>query len=226
MFRCRNRRAFDCRSPIGYLRRRESIRAPPRDSMSSRTTPASPAPRWRSTRTTPAAASPVTATASTSAPSPRPTRRARLCRNSSIAAITTLSSTPPADTLLKLADWAKGKDILLFNIRATDVSLRQENCRANVMHVVPDRYMLADALAQYLVAMKWTNWLLVHGSTPGDLAYAEAIKRAASRFGANIVDAREYKDVSGGTPRRCRHHSARQAGEQRPRHSRPIPTIR
>ncbi len=103
-----------------------------------------------------------------------------------------------ADTLLKLSDWAKGKDILLFNIRATDVSLRQENCRANVLHIVPDRYMLADALAQYLVAMKWTNWLLVHGSTPGDLAFADAIKRAAGRFGATIVDTRQYKDTSGG----------------------------
>jgi ABC transporter substrate binding protein (PQQ-dependent alcohol dehydrogenase system) len=103
-----------------------------------------------------------------------------------------------ADTLLKLSDWAKGKDILLFNIRATDVSLRQENCRANVMHVAPDRYMLADALAQYLVTMKWTNWLIVHGSTPGDLAYAEAVKRAAGRFGATIADTREYKDMSGG----------------------------
>jgi ABC transporter substrate binding protein (PQQ-dependent alcohol dehydrogenase system) len=103
-----------------------------------------------------------------------------------------------ADTLLKLADWAKGKDVLLFNIRATDVSLRQEDCRANVMHVVPDRYMLADALAQYLVTMKWTDWLLVHGSTPADLAYADAIKRAAGRFGATIVDTREYKDTSGG----------------------------
>ncbi len=104
----------------------------------------------------------------------------------------------PADTLLKLSDWAKGKDILLFNVRATDVSLRQENCRANVVHVVPDRYMLADALAQYLVTQKWTNWLLVNGSTPGDLAYVEAIRRAAQRFGAIIVDQREYKDVSGG----------------------------
>ncbi len=103
-----------------------------------------------------------------------------------------------AETLLKLADWAKGKDVLLFNIRATDVALRQENCRANVMHIVPDRYMLADALAQYLVGMKWTNWLLVYGSTPGDLAYADAIKRAAGRFGATIVDEREYKDTSGG----------------------------
>jgi ABC transporter substrate binding protein (PQQ-dependent alcohol dehydrogenase system) len=103
-----------------------------------------------------------------------------------------------ADTLVKMADWAKDKDILLFNIRATDVSLRQENCRANVMHIVPDRYMLADALAQYLVTMKWTNWLLVHGSTPSDLAYADAIKRAAGRFGATIVDVREYQDTSGG----------------------------
>jgi ABC transporter substrate binding protein (PQQ-dependent alcohol dehydrogenase system) len=103
-----------------------------------------------------------------------------------------------AATLLKLSDWAKGKDLLLFNVRATDVSLRQEDCRANVMHVVPDRYMLADALAQYLVIEKWTNWLLVHGTTPGDLAYVEAIRRAAARFGANIVDQREYQDVSGG----------------------------
>lgn len=103
-----------------------------------------------------------------------------------------------ADTLLKLSDWAKGKDVLFFNIRSADVSLRQENCRANIMHVVPDRYMLADALAQYLVVQKWTNWLLVRGSTPDDVAYADAIKRAAGRFGATIVDDREYKDNSGG----------------------------
>ena len=103
-----------------------------------------------------------------------------------------------APTLLRLSDWAKDKDILLFNVRATDVSLRQENCRANMLHTVPDRYMLADALAQFLVANKWTNWLLVRGSNEADIAYADAIKRSASRFGGNIVDEREYKDVSGG----------------------------
>ena len=103
-----------------------------------------------------------------------------------------------ADALLKMSDWGKDKDILLFNISATDVALRQENCRRNIMHVIPDRYMLADALAQYLITQKWNNWLIVHGSTPADLAYLDAIKRAASRFGASIVDVREYKDVSGG----------------------------
>ncbi len=103
-----------------------------------------------------------------------------------------------APTLLKLSDWAKDKNILLFNVRATDVSLRQEDCRANVLHIVPDRYMLADALAQYLITMRWKNWLLVHGSAPADLAYAAAVKRAAKRFGASIVDVREYDDISGG----------------------------
>lgn len=103
-----------------------------------------------------------------------------------------------APTLLKLSDWAKDKDILLFNIRATDVSLRQEDCRANVMHIVPDRYMQADALAQYLIKMNWKNWLVIHGSTDADLAFADAVQRAAKRFGATIVDVREYEDVSGG----------------------------
>lgn len=103
-----------------------------------------------------------------------------------------------APTLLKLSDWAEDKDVLLFNVRATDVSLRQEDCRANIMHVVPDRYMLADALAQYLIKMDWKNWLIVHGSTPADMAYTEAVERAAKRFGATIVDKREYIDVSGG----------------------------
>jgi ABC transporter substrate binding protein (PQQ-dependent alcohol dehydrogenase system) len=103
-----------------------------------------------------------------------------------------------APTLLRLSDWAKDKDILLFNVRATDVSLRQENCRANILHTVPDRYMLADSLAQFLIANKWTNWLLVRGSTEADIAYTDAIKRAASRFGGNIVDEREYQDISGG----------------------------
>ncbi len=169
----------------------------------------------QSTRTMPAASSPASSTASMSRPSPRPTRRLPRRKNSSIAATISCSSTPPAETLLKLSDWAKGKDVLFFNIRATDVSLRQEDCRANVMHVVPDRYMLADALAQYLVVKKWTNWLLVYGSTPGDLAYADAIKRAAVALRRQYRRRARIQGHLRRAPRRCRHHSARQAGEQR-----------
>jgi hypothetical protein len=51
----------------------------------------------------------------------------------------------PAETLLELSDSVNGQDVLLFNVRAEDEELRQEECRANVLHTAPDRYMLADA---------------------------------------------------------------------------------
>jgi ABC transporter substrate binding protein (PQQ-dependent alcohol dehydrogenase system) len=103
----------------------------------------------------------------------------------------------PAETLLALSDSVKGKDVLLFNVRAEDEVLRQEECRANVLHTAPDRTMLADALAQYLVWKRWQRWLVVKGVFPEDLAYLEAIRRAAKRFGGTIVEEREYKETPG-----------------------------
>ena len=102
-----------------------------------------------------------------------------------------------AETLLTLSDLVKGNDVLLFNVRAEDEALRQEECRANVLHTAPDRYMLADALAQYLVWKRWQRWLVVKGPFPEDLAYLEAIRRAAKRFGGTIVEEREYKETPG-----------------------------
>lgn len=101
----------------------------------------------------------------------------------------------PAETLLRLADSVKGKDVLLFNVRAEDVSLRQEGCRLNVLHTAPDLAMLTDALAQYLVWKKWSRWLVVKGVFPEDLAYLDALHRAAKRFGGTIVEEREYKET-------------------------------
>ncbi len=103
----------------------------------------------------------------------------------------------PADTLLALSNSVKGKDVLLFNVRAEDEELREEQCRANVLHTAPDRYMLADALAQYLVWKKWQRWFVVNGVFPDDLAYLDAIRRAAKRFGGTIVEEREYKEAPG-----------------------------
>jgi ABC transporter substrate binding protein (PQQ-dependent alcohol dehydrogenase system) len=48
--------------------------------------------------------------------------------------------------------------------------------------------MLADALAQYLTWKRWNEWFLVVGRHPQDKAYAEALKRAAKRFGHEIVE--------------------------------------
>ena len=57
--------------------------------------------------------------------------------------------------------------------------------------------MLADALAQYLVWKHWTRWLLVFGSHEPDKLFADALRRSAARFGARIVQEREFKDTGG-----------------------------
>lgn len=98
----------------------------------------------------------------------------------------------PADALLKMADAAKDKDVLLFNAGATDDRLRQQDCRYNVLHVAPNRAMLADALAQYLVSKRWSNWFMITGRTPEDRLYADAVRRSAKKFGAKIVEEKTW----------------------------------
>lgn len=103
----------------------------------------------------------------------------------------------PADVLLKLSDSVKDDDVLLFNVSAPEVSLRQEDCRANVLHTAPDLAMLADALAQYLVWKKWQRWFVAKGTSPQDQEYLDAVRRSAKRFGATIVEERPYKATPG-----------------------------
>ena len=103
----------------------------------------------------------------------------------------------PADDLLKAAEAGKADRILFFNAAATDDRLRQKDCRANIVHTAPSRAMLADGLAQYLVWKKWVRWFLVVGSHERDKLFAAALTRAANRFGAKIVQQREFKDTGG-----------------------------
>jgi ABC transporter substrate binding protein (PQQ-dependent alcohol dehydrogenase system) len=102
-----------------------------------------------------------------------------------------------ADELLKAADAVRDRGTVLVNAGAIDDSLREEDCRANVIHVAPTRTMLADALAQYLVWKQWKRWFLVVGSHDKDKLYANALRRAASRFGAKIVQERTFEDTGG-----------------------------
>lgn len=102
------------------------------------------------------------------------------------------------DRLLAASERAKAKGALLFNVSAPDDRLREEDCRANVIHVAPTRSMLADGLAQYLVWKQWRKWLLIKGSHPNDELLALAYRRAAKKFGAKIVEERVYEDTGGG----------------------------
>ena len=93
----------------------------------------------------------------------------------------------PAESLTKLAGSAAGKSVLLFDAATSDDSLRAEQCRPEVLHLLPSRAMRADALAQYMMKKRWTKWFLVVGANPEDRLFADAIKRAAKRFGSKIV---------------------------------------
>ena len=103
----------------------------------------------------------------------------------------------PADTLLKAADAVRDRGTVLLNAGAIDDRLREEDCRANVIHAAPTRSMLADGLAQYLVWKQWKRWMLVVGSHDEDGRFAEALRRSATRFGAKIVQERVFEDTGG-----------------------------
>lgn len=98
----------------------------------------------------------------------------------------------PAEPLLAAATAPEAASMLIFNARAPDDALRNENCQPNLLHTMPSRRMLADALGQYLVWKRWPNWFLVVGPEPGDRLYADAVERAAKRFGARIVERRDW----------------------------------
>jgi len=92
-----------------------------------------------------------------------------------------------------IADQSTQKNILFFDAGTVDDQLRNQGCRANIVHMLPSRSMRADALAQYMVKKKWTEWFLVTGPAKEDTLFAEAIKRAAKKFGMKIVQEKTWE---------------------------------
>jgi ABC transporter substrate binding protein (PQQ-dependent alcohol dehydrogenase system) len=92
----------------------------------------------------------------------------------------------PAALLVELADTPAAKDAILLDATTADDRLRGADCRANTLHILPSRAMLADALMQYLVSKSWTRIMLLTGRDPQDALYAEAIRHAAEPIPAII----------------------------------------
>ncbi|WP_299919211.1 ABC transporter substrate-binding protein [uncultured Roseobacter sp.] len=101
------------------------------------------------------------------------------------------------EDLLRLTDQAAAAGALVFNARAADNALRDDACRGNLLHTAPSHGMMADAVAQFAVWKKWTDWFLIAGSNPQDIALAEAYRKAARKFGAEIVEDRSFEDTGG-----------------------------
>lgn len=100
-----------------------------------------------------------------------------------------------ADTnaLLALADATRDDGLLLFNISEPDDRLRRADCRANLMHVIPSRAMLADAMAQFLASRNWRRVLLLRGERPEDALDAAAFERSAHKFGLKIAAVKDFE---------------------------------
>jgi ABC transporter substrate binding protein (PQQ-dependent alcohol dehydrogenase system) len=105
----------------------------------------------------------------------------------------------PADVVAAVAQKTRGRDLLLFNLTALADSLRQERCQPHLFHVAPSHAMLMDALAQFLVARKWRQALVLKGPGREDGELYAALQRAAKRFGLTLVDTRPF--VLGRDPR-------------------------
>jgi ABC transporter substrate binding protein (PQQ-dependent alcohol dehydrogenase system) len=92
----------------------------------------------------------------------------------------------PADLLLSLADMPGAAKAVLLDATSEDDRLRGPDCRANLLHTMPSRAMLADALMQYLVTKTWTRIMLLTGRDPDDALYAAAIRNAAAKFQVSL----------------------------------------
>jgi ABC transporter substrate binding protein (PQQ-dependent alcohol dehydrogenase system) len=103
----------------------------------------------------------------------------------------------PAAGVLRIAEAGTSHGVVVFNAEAPDDALREQQCRANLIHTAPSNAMLADALAQYLIWKRWSRWFLVYGEQPDDLSLADAYRNAAKVFGARIVADRQYKGRAG-----------------------------
>ncbi|MBO0738769.1 MAG: ABC transporter substrate-binding protein [Alphaproteobacteria bacterium] len=103
----------------------------------------------------------------------------------------------PAPELLSAAGMPEAASMTFFNTAAADDRLRGEDCRANILHLLPSRAMLADALVQYLVAKRWLDILLVVGHSDADREFAADIRHAAKKFQAHIVQEKPWTFVPG-----------------------------
>jgi len=105
----------------------------------------------------------------------------------------------PGDAVAEIASRTRGRELLLFNLSALDDALRQGECQEHLLHLAPSHAMLADTLAQFLVARKWPEVLVLQGPNPEDAKLLAAFKRSARRFGLKIEEVRPF--ILGRNPR-------------------------
>ena len=96
----------------------------------------------------------------------------------------------PADWTLAVADAVK---LPVINLGDAADRLRQQDCRARLFHLLPSERMRADALAQTLVARKWSKLLLLVGPSEQDQLRAATAQASIKRYGLQVVASKPFK---------------------------------
>lgn len=99
----------------------------------------------------------------------------------------------PGAAALELSKALQTTDVLLFNVSAPEDSLRRAACGANLFHTLPDESMMADAVAQFLTAHKWTKVLLLTSTVAADASRIAATRQAIKRYGIRVVADKTFK---------------------------------
>jgi ABC transporter substrate binding protein (PQQ-dependent alcohol dehydrogenase system) len=97
----------------------------------------------------------------------------------------------PAAWTLAAADAAPKTPLL--NVGHGADALRESQCRANTWHLAPSDRMKADALAQTLLARRWTQVLLLEGPLEADRARAATVQASLRRHGLRVAATRPFK---------------------------------
>jgi ABC transporter substrate binding protein (PQQ-dependent alcohol dehydrogenase system) len=113
------------------------------------------------------------------------------------AALQQLSKAGAAAVVLDIpAAWMSAANAVtmpLFNAGDPDEGPRQQGCAANLFHTLPSDRMRADALAQTLLARKWSRVLVLQGPRSEDAAQLALVQAAIKRYGLKTVAVRPFK---------------------------------
>ena len=81
----------------------------------------------------------------------------------------------------------------VINVGDAADSLRQQGCLAHLYHTLPSERMRADALAQTLMARKWSKVLVLQGPHPDDAARAATVQATLKRYALKVVGTKPFK---------------------------------
>lgn len=98
----------------------------------------------------------------------------------------------PLDDVFASSAAVSGKDVLLFNIRHREDSLRGESCSPELFHTIPSHAMLTDALAQFLLKKNWGDVLILEGQEARDKTLSGAFQSSARKFRLDVEDVRPF----------------------------------